>query len=90
MAGRYRAKLRYAHLGGSNPPRIVIHGNRVESLPDGYRRYLENRFRELLKLEGTPLKVEFKDSDNPYAGRKNELSDRQVKRRRRLMKHVKK
>ena len=90
MAGRYRAKLRYAHLGGSNPPRIVIHGNRVESLPEGYRRYLENRFRELLKLEGTPLKVEFKDSDNPYAGRKNELSDRQVKRRRRLMKHVKK
>ncbi len=90
MAGRYRAKLRYAHLGGSNPPRIVIHGNRVESLPEGYRRYLENRFRELLKLEGTPLKVEFKDSDNPYAGRKNQLTDRQVKRRQRLMKHVKK
>lgn len=90
MAGRYRAKLRYAHMGGNNPPRIVIHGNRVEALPEAYRRYLENRFRELLKLEGTPLKVEFKDSDNPYAGRKNQLTDRQVRRRQRLMRHAKK
>lgn len=90
MAGRYRAKLRYAHLGGNNPPRIVIHGNRVEELPDGYRRYLENRFRQQLKLEGTPLKVEFKNGDNPFAGRKNVLTERQVRRRQRLLKHVRK
>ena len=90
MAGRHRAKLRYAHLGGNNPPRIVIHGNRVEALPDAYRRYLENRFRQQLKLEGTPLKIEFKDGDNPFAGRKNQLSERQVKRRQRLLKHVRK
>lgn len=90
MAGRYRAKLRYAHLGGTNPPRIVIHGNRVEQLPDSYRRYLENRFRDALKLEGTPLKVEFKNGENPFAGRKNPLTDRQLKRRHRLLKHVRK
>ena len=90
MAGRHRAKLRYAHLGGNNPPRIVIHGNRVEELGDAYRRYLENRFRIELKLEGTPLKVEFRNGENPFAGRKNQLTDRQVKRKQRLMKHVKK
>lgn len=88
MVGRYRAKLRYAHLGGSNPPIIVVHGNRVESLPSSYHRYLENRFRELLKLEGTPVRLEFRNSDNPYAGRKNELSERQIRRRKRLIKHV--
>lgn len=88
VVGRFRAKLRYAHLGGSNPPRIVIHGNRVEQLPDSYRRYLENRFRERLDLEGTPLKVEFKAGENPYAGRRNQLTDRQIRRKKRLMKHV--
>jgi GTP-binding protein len=89
MVGRHRAKLRYAHIGGTNPPRIIVHGSALESLPDSYRRYLENRFRELLKLEGTPLKVEFKAGENPYAGKANKLTDRQVERKRRLMRHVK-
>jgi GTPase len=89
QVGRHRAKLRYAHIGGTNPPRIIIHGNALESLPDSYRRYLENRFRELLKLEGTPLKVEFKSGENPYAGKPNPLTDRQVQRKRRLEKHSK-
>ena len=89
VVGRHRAKLRYAHMGGSNPPRIVVHGNKAEQLPDSYRRYLENRFRELLKLEGTPLKVELKSGENPYADRKNALTDRQIRRKKRLMKHVK-
>ncbi len=89
-SGRFRAKLRYAHLGGSNPPTVVIHGNRTESLPNSYQRYLENRFRELLKIEGSPIRLELKSGDNPYEGRKNQLSDRQIKRKRRMMKHVKK
>ncbi|UWN51252.1 GTPase Der [Alcanivorax sp. ALC70] len=88
--GRFRAKLRYAHLGGSNPPTVVIHGNRTESLPNSYQRYLENRFRELLKIEGSPIRLELKSGDNPYEGRKNQLTDRQIKRKRRMMKHVKK
>lgn len=68
VSGR-RIKLRYAHLGGHNPPIIVIHGNQTEALPKSYQRYLENQFREVFKLEGTPLRVEFKKNDNPYAGR---------------------
>jgi len=89
-AGRFRAKLRYAHLGGSNPPTVVIHGNRTESLPNSYQRYLENRFRELLKIEGSPIRLELKSGDNPYEGRKTQLTERQIKRKRRMMKHVKK
>lgn len=88
--GRFRAKLRYAHFGGSNPPTVVIHGNRTDSLPNSYQRYLENRFRELLKIEGSPIRLEFKSGDNPFEGRKNQLSDRQIRRKRRMMKHVKK
>lgn len=66
-AGMGRPKLRYAHQGGVNPPRIVIHGNSLEQVPDSYRRYLERFFREAFKLQGTPLKVEFRTGRNPYA-----------------------
>ncbi len=88
LVGRHRARLRFAHLGGSNPPVIVVHGNKVEDLPDTYRRYLENRFREELKLEGTPVRLECRNSTNPYAGKRNLLTPRQIRRRRRLMSHV--
>src|SRR4051812_24046824 len=66
-AGYGRPKLRYAHQGGSNPPRIIIHGTQLEHLPASYRRYLERFFREAFKLQGTPLKVELKTGRNPYA-----------------------
>ncbi|TCO82411.1 GTP-binding protein [Plasticicumulans lactativorans] len=59
-------KLRYAHPGGQNPPVIVIHGSRVEHIPDAYRRYLINTFRRVLRLHGTPIRVDFKAGDNPY------------------------
>ncbi len=65
-AGMSRPKLRYAHQGGVNPPRIVIHGNALEHIPDSYKRYLERFMRDTFKLEGTPLKVEFKTGRNPY------------------------
>jgi GTP-binding protein len=61
-----RIKLRYAHQGGRNPPRIVIHGNQAASVPVPYRRYLVNFFIHALALEGTPLQLEFKEGDNPY------------------------
>lgn len=64
-----RIKLRYAHQGGRNPPIIVIHGNQTESVPETYKRYLINRFREALNLYGTPLRLEFKTGHNPYAGK---------------------
>jgi len=64
--GIFRPKMRYAHQGGQNPPLIVIHGNALDAIPDSYRRYLETRFRTAFKLEGTPLRIEFKSSQNPY------------------------
>lgn len=88
VSGR-RIKLRYAHAGGHNPPVIVIHGNQLDSLPDSYKRYLNNEFIKHLGLVGTPLKIEFKGSVNPYAGKKNKLSQRQVNKKRRLMKWAK-
>ncbi len=81
-------KLRYAHLGGRNPPRIIIHGNRLEHLADGYKRYLENFFRKQFKLVGTPIRIETRTGDNPFEGKKNVLTERQVKKRKRLMTHV--
>lgn len=67
--GIFRPKLRYAHQGGQNPPRIVVHGNALDAIPESYRRYLESRFRTVFELEGTPLRVEFKSSRNPYIQR---------------------
>ncbi|MEE4162691.1 MAG: ribosome biogenesis GTPase Der [Woeseiaceae bacterium] len=85
-----RIRLRYAHQGGRNPPIIVIHGNQTERLPDAYRRYLVNRFRKAFRLKGTPVRLTFKTSDNPYKGRRNKLTPRQERRRKRLIKHHKK
>jgi GTP-binding protein len=64
--GIFRPKMRYAHQGGQNPPLIIIHGNALDAIPDSYRRYLESRFRTAFKLDGTPLRIEFKSSNNPY------------------------
>jgi len=83
------AKMRYAHPGGSNPPTFIVHGTRLKKLPESYKRYLENFFRKRFKLVGTPLQFIFKEGENPYAGKKNVLTEKQVKSRRRLMKHVK-
>ena len=80
------AKLRYAHAGGKLPPRIIIHGSRTDTIPDGYRRYLVNKFISHFKLKGTPLVIQFRDSDNPYKDRKNKLTRRQQEKRKRLKK----
>jgi GTP-binding protein len=85
-----RIRLRYAHQGGRNPPVIVIHGNQTDRVPEAYRRYLINRFRKSFKLKGTPVRLSFRTSDNPYKGRRNKLTPRQERRRKRLMKRAKK
>ncbi len=69
--GPYRPKLRYAHQGGMNPPVIVIHGNSLEHISDAYKRFLEGRFRKEFNLVGTPLRIEFKTSHNPFADKEN-------------------
>ena len=81
-------KLRFAHPGGRNPPTIIIHGSRTRHIAPAYRRYLENFLRKRFRLIGTPIRIEFRDGENPFAGRKNALTERQVKKRRRLMRHA--
>ncbi len=70
VAGGRRIKLKYVHAGGYNPPRIIIHGNKVSKMPDSYKRYLTNCYRKSLKIMGTPIILEFKEGSNPYANEK--------------------
>ncbi len=89
VSGR-RIKLRYAHMGGQNPPIIVVHGNQTDHVPADYRRYLENVFRKVFKLQGTPVQIEFKSGENPFEGRKTQLNDRMMERKRRYVQSFKK
>ena len=90
MAGRFRPKLRYAHSGGKNPPKIVIHGNNLKQIQDSYTRYLENFFRNQLKLGSTPLEIVYKEQTNPFKNKPNQLNERQIKKRKRMIKRRKK
>ena len=85
-----RVKLKYAHAGGYNPPRIIIHGNQVKDLPDSYKRYLMNYYRKSLKIMGTPIHIDFQEGENPFEGKKNKLTQSQIRKRRRMIKFVKK
>jgi GTP-binding protein len=90
-AGLSRPKLRYAHQGGSNPPLIVIHGSALDKVSETYQRYLENTFREVFQLEGTPLRVVFRSGRNPYAGKSpGPLSEAEAKRAHRRRMHGRK
>ena len=68
-----RPKLRYAHQGGSNPPILVLHGNLSAELPDDYKRYLANTFRRVLEITGTPIRMEFRQGENPFSEKKKEI-----------------
>jgi GTP-binding protein len=78
-----RIRLRYAHQGGRNPPVIVVHGAQAERTPEDYRRYLANGFREAFRLAGTPVRVDFRSEENPFAGRRDKLTPRQRRTRER-------
>lgn len=79
LIGGRRVKLRYAHLGGSNPPRVIIHGTQVDKLPQAYTKYLMNVFRKAFKWQGTPVFIEYKVTVNPYENRKSSFSSRRGK-----------
>lgn len=79
-------KLRFAHPAGAHPPTIRIHGNQTDSLPASYVKYLENVFRDTLKLVGTPIKIDFKRTENPFSEKKNKLTSGQQKRRDKMIK----
>ena len=80
-----QVRLRYAHQGGRYPPLVVVYGNQAQRLPAHYKRYLENSFREALKLRGTPVRIELREGENPYAGKRNVLTPRQAKNKRRML-----
>lgn len=88
--GGRRIKLKYAHAGGHNPPIIVIHGNKTKDLPESYKKYLNNYYRNTLKIMGTPINLRFEDSKNPYEHKRNKLTASQLRKKRRLMKFVRK
>jgi GTP-binding protein len=85
-----RIKLKFAHQGGKNPPTIIIHGNQTKAIPDSYQRYLANSFRKAFDLEGTPVRLVFKQGKNPFEGRKQAPTQRQKKRQRRQKHRMKK
>ena len=89
ISGR-QIKMRYVHFGGIHPTKFIIHSNVSSKIPSNYKRYLINSFREELNLQGVELSIIFKKGDNPFDGKKNELSTRQIKKKKRLIKHVKK
>jgi GTP-binding protein len=83
-------KLKHIHFGGINPTTLVIHSNQDKKIPQNYKKYLENSFRSSLKLQSIQLKLIFRKSDNPFENKVNKLTDRQIKKRQRMMKYVKK
>jgi len=88
--GGRQLKLKHIHFGGINPTTLIIHSNQDKKIPQNYRKYLENSFRSTLKLQSIQLKLFFRKSENPYESKVNKLTDRQLKKRQRMMKHVKK
>ena len=92
MVQNRRVKLRYAHAGGYNPPLIVIHGNQVKKLPDSYKRYLMNYFRRSLQIMGTPIRIEFREGNNPFEGqgKRQKLTRNQLYKRQRMVDRHKK
>ncbi len=85
-----RIRLKYAHCVGQNPIRIFVHGNQTECLPDSYKKYIHKAFAKSLSLVGAPMHVVYRTSDNPYKGKRNNLTPRQMIKKKRLMSHIKK
>ncbi len=81
-----RIKLKYAHQGGRNPPTVVVHGVQTDALPGSYKRYLMNFFRDQFELKGTPVKLTFKSSENPFKGQKKASLKKPTKKRKKINK----
>ncbi|WP_394754798.1 ribosome biogenesis GTPase Der [Crenothrix sp.] len=89
MVHMRRIKLKYAHQGGRNPPVVIVHGTQTDALPISYKRYLTNYFRTKLHLSGTPIRVEFKSTANPFDGQKVKMTDWETKRKLIIARRVK-
>jgi len=89
-SGGRQLKFKHVHFAGTCPTTLIIHANQDKKIPSNYKKYLENCFRSNLGLSSIQLKLIFRKADNPYEGKKNKLSERQIKKRKRLIKHNKK
>lgn len=85
-----RIKLRYAHSGGHNPPIVVIHGNQTADVPGHYIKYLEKTYRRVLDLHGTPIRIEFRNNENPYSEKKKKMTQQQFIKKRRMEEQARK
>jgi GTP-binding protein len=90
LANGRRIKLKYAHQGGRNPPTVIIHGSQTDEIPESYKRYLINFYRDKLKLEGTPVRIKFKSPQNPYDESEIKVSDFQKEKRREMRDKIRK
>ena len=79
-AGLVRPKMRYAHQGGMNPPVIVVHGNSLHAISDSYTRYLTQTFRKAFNLQGTPLRIQYNVSENPYENAEDKPKKKPLRR----------
>jgi GTP-binding protein len=89
VAGK-RLKLKYVYQEDVIPPKLIFFGNHLQKVPSSYQRFLQNLFIRELGLKNTPIKFEFRSGENPFKDKKNTLSERQIKKKRRMMKFVKK
>ena len=89
VSGR-KVKMRYVHFGGIHPTKFIIHSNFSSKIPSNFKQYLINSFRDELNLKSIDLKISFKKGDNPYDGKKNQLTLRQIKKKKRLVKYTRK
>ena len=89
ISGR-QLKFKYVHFGGTHPTTLIINSNQDKKIPTNYKKYLENSFRAKLDLKSVQLKIIFRKSKNPFGDKKNKLSEKQIKKRQRLVKHSKK
>ena len=85
-----RIKLKYATQVNHQPPTFIIYGTQTSKLRDNYKRFLESQIRKAFQFKGTPIRLIFKDGDNPFAGKRNKLTTRQWKKRRRIIRIRKK
>ena len=89
VAGK-RMRLKFVNQSDVFPPTLIFHGNHVQNVPNSYERFLKNFFITALKLTNTPIKIQYKSGENPFKDKKNILSARQIQKKKRLMKFVKK
>ena len=84
ISGRFRPNLKFVHLQSNRPFTISIHGNKLKDISNSYTKYVEKQFRKELDLKGVPIKIFYKTDDNPFKGKKNKLTERQLKKRARI------